>query len=154
MKTLLLALVLLVPTLARADCSSDQNTVRKIENGVESLSQQSQITCVDRTKKIFSDCELFQWEHAWGVGTSVSCNWTERQAMDAALTYAKNGDKIEWYDTRGNKGYVVVAWTRPMSNSGVCRDIEVVKYFVGSQDKNNYIMCNGPDGRWRSFKGY
>lgn len=155
MKTLIIALALLMPSIVWAKCSSDQTTIiNRDSNGVATVSKQSQVECRDGQKNIFSDCRLEQWQHPWGIGSSVLCNWNERQAMIAALTYSSNGDKIEWYDEQGNRGYVVVAWTRPMSNAGVCRDIEMVKYYRGSQDKNNYIMCAEPDGQWKSFKGF
>ena len=154
MKTIVIVLALFLPTLSWAGCNGDQMTTRRIEaDGTETVTQQRRVDCNDRTRNVFSDCELYQWQHQWGTGTSVSCNWSERQARDVALTYAKNGDKIEWYDPKGGKGYIVVAWTRPMTEQGICRDIEMVKYYIGSMEKNNYIMCMGPDGNWRGFKG-
>lgn len=153
MKTIIMVLALMVPTLSWANCSSDQNTTRTIENGVETINKQSQITCRDGQREIFSDCELYQWQHKWGKGSAVSCNWTEHQAMNTALQHAPDGLKVEWYDNRGNKGYTVIAWTRPMSEAGPCRDIEMVRYTTGSMQKNTYIMCQSRNGTWQAFKG-
>ena len=83
MKTLFLLLALLMPSLSHANqCSTEKVIIKKIDaNGQEIISQESRQICREANRDVFSDCEMYQWKHRWGTGTSVSCNWSERQAM-------------------------------------------------------------------------
>jgi hypothetical protein len=157
MKTLFLLLALLIPSLSHANqCSTEKVIIKKIDaNGQEIISQESRQICREANRDVFSDCEMYQWKHRWGTGTSVSCNWSERQAMETALTHAPDGFKIEWYDQANRaKGYTVVSWTRPLSDQGWCRDIEMVRYYSNSMSKNTYIMCHSEGRGWQSFRGH
>jgi hypothetical protein len=151
----LIAISLLLPIWVFAQGIDRVTETEKviIKDG-DNISVRSSVYKQERNREVFSDCEMRQWTHAWGVGTKVSCNWSEREAMNAALTHAPDGFKIEWYDdVKRQSGYTVVAWTRPMSDAGQCRDVEVVKQYTGSIDKQTYIMCyNG--NRWQNYKGY
>jgi hypothetical protein len=143
--------------IAKAEkCSTERTIIKKLSpDGVELVSEESRQVCKENNKDVFSDCEMYQWRHNWGKGTSVSCNWTEKQAMQAALDHAPDGLKVEWYDnSKGAKGYTVVSWTRPLSNQGWCRDIEMVKHHRSYLDKNTYIMCFSEGRGWQSFSGH
>jgi len=149
--------VILAPNLAYAkQCSTERVIIKKIDaEGKEIVSEERRQVCQEGDKDVFSDCEMYQWKHRWGVGAAVSCNWSEQQAMETALTHAPDGLKIEWYDqARRAKGYTVVSWTRPLSNQGWCRDIEMVRYHVNSLNKNTYTMCHSEGRGWQGFRGH
>ncbi len=157
MKNFLLAIVLVLPIqVLAADCNNDSFTTRILEaDGTEKVIKESKTYCKDGSKTVFDECELYQWRHRWGAGTSVSCNWNERKAIETALTHAPDGFKVEWYDNKNDtKGFAVVSWSRPLSNAGWCRDIVVAKYRSSSIDRSNYIMCWGQDQKWQVYKGY
>jgi hypothetical protein len=158
MKTLLFFLIMSVlPSVALANqCSTERVIIKKIDaDGREILSEERRQVCQEKNTDVFSDCEMYQWRHSWGTGAAVSCNWTERQAMETALTHAPDGLKVEWYDQAKNaKGYTVVSWTRPLSDQGSCRDIEMVRFKSNSLNKNTYIMCSTNGRGWQSFRGH
>lgn len=149
----LIVLALLFPIWAQAQ-SKDKvcETERIITKEDGRVSEERRVVCKERTREVFSDCERFQWQTRYGVGNSVSCNWSEREAMDTALTHAQDGVKVEWYDNN-KRGYIVVAWTRPPSQSGLCRDIVRVRYNGSAMEKNMYIMCYNEDRGWQGFQG-
>lgn len=158
MKKILIGLALaLVSNLSLANqCSTERTIIKKIgPDGSEIVSEERKQVCQEKERDVFSDCEMFQWKHNWGTGVAVSCNWSEQQAMQTALSHAPDGMKVEWYDDRKNaKGYTVVSWTRPLSNQGWCRDIEMVRYYSNSLNKNNYVMCYNAGRGWQSFRGH
>lgn len=152
----LIVLALLVPMWAQAQVQERMcETERVITKEDGRVSEERRVICKDQTKEVFSDCERYQWKTLWGIHNSIACNWKEREAMDAALTHAPNGVKIEWYDvSRNDRGYIVVVWTRPPTQSGLCRDIIRVRYSGNVPETDNYIMCNQGAGRgWQAFKG-
>lgn len=155
MKKFLLLALFVLPLKAFADCNTENFTTRILEaDGTERVVQEKKTYCQDSTKTVFDECEMFQWKHKWGTGTSVSCNWSENQAMQTALTHAPDGFKIEWYDVKNNtKGYTVVSWSRPLSNAGWCREVVKAKYYNGSVNKLSYTMCYGNE-KWYVYKGY
>jgi hypothetical protein len=152
----LIALLLLVPTLTFAqgrEYISETERTTIINNGL--VSSQVSTYRKEGTREWYDDCEMREWNTPWGKGTELRCNWTERQAMETALTHAPDGLKVEWYDQAKNaKGYTVVSWTRPLSDQGWCRDIEMVRFKSNSLNKNTYIMCFTNGRGWQSFRGH
>jgi hypothetical protein len=157
-KLFVLSLLMFLPSFSYANnnCSTERVIIKKIDSsGQEIVSEERRQVCKERNKDVFDDCEMYQWKHQWGVGAAVSCNWSEREAMQTALTHAPDGLKIEWYDNaQRSKGYTVVSWTRPLSDQGWCRDIEMVRYYSNSLNKNTYTMCYKEGRGWQSFRGH
>lgn len=151
----LLVLALLLPLWANAQVQERVcETERVITKEDGKVSEERRVVCKDETREVFSDCERFQWNSPWGKGNSIACNWNERNAMNAALTHAPNGVKVEWYDIKRNeRGYIVVVWTRPPTQSGTCRDIIRVRYSGNVPETDNYIMCYDNGRGWMPFKG-
>lgn len=151
----LIVLFMLLPLWGHAQVKERVcETERVITKEDGRVLEERRIVCKDQTKEIFSDCERGQWNSPWGVGNVISCNWNEREAMNATLTHAPNGVKVEWYDNvNGKRGYWVVAWTRPQTQSGTCRDIVRVLYNGAVPESTIHIMCYD-SGRqaWVAFK--
>ncbi len=152
----LILLLLLTPIWAQAQSTDRVCEIERVitkEDG--KVTEERRQVCKEKTREIFSDCERYQWNTQWGTHNAVSCNWTESQAMNAALTHATDGVKIEWYDNvRNTKGYTVVTWTRPPTEAGMCRDILRVRKYPGNFEKENFTMCLTRDRGWQSFRGY
>lgn len=144
---------MLLPLWAQAQVKERVcETERVITKEDGRVTEERRVVCKDQTKEVFSDCERYQWNTQYGTHYSVSCNWPEREAMNAALTYAPNGVKIDWYN--GNqRGYFIVSWTRPLTQSGLCRDLVRVRYSGNVPETDNYIMCHDSGRGWMSFKG-
>jgi surface antigen len=156
-KLIVFTAMLMTSSVALAtQCSTERTIIKKIApDGSEIVSEERNQVCKEKNKDVFSDCEMYQWKHSWGKGVAVSCNWSERQAMETALTHAPDGMKVEWYDaSKNSKGYTVVSWTRPLSDQGWCRDIEMVRQYSNSLNKNSYIMCYSTGRGWQSFRGH
>lgn len=156
MRYLIVLALLLLPICAQAqgkDRSCETERIITKEDG--RVSEERRVVCKERTREVFQDCERYQWTTQWGTHSSVSCNWTEQEAMTAALTSAPDGVKVEWYDNvKNTKGYVVVVWTRPPTQSGMCRDIERVRKYAGAFEKDPFTMCYNQNRGWETFRGY
>lgn len=152
----LIVLALLVPLWAQAQgkdrISETEQTIIK-DNDTVTVERRTYTKEGDR--EAFQECDRYQWKTQWGVHNQISCdNWTERQAMNDTLTYAPNGVKVEWRDNqRRERGYFVVIWTRPPTQSGMCRDIVRVRYSGNVPESDNYIMCYNNGRGWQAFKG-
>lgn len=154
----LLALVLLMPAVAWANCTSEttEKTVTKTiqPNGRELVNTESTYVCKNGKREVFSNCKTYQWNTFLGeTNTSKSCSeWNEREATDTALNYARDGVIIEWIDTRGKFKGSIIAWTLPRSNDGECRQIVVSKDYGSSLDNTVRIMCYQEGRGWQYWR--
>jgi hypothetical protein len=150
--TLFILLLFTSPVIGQSyDISRTEKTII-IDNGL--VSTQISSFKKEGTREWYDTCEQYEWNTPWGKGSSVKCNWSEQQAMETALNHAPNGLKVEWFDRdKRAQGYVVISWSRPLSNQGWCRHIEMVRQYSNSTDKNTHIMCPSSNG-WQRFRGH
>lgn len=151
----LATLVLLLPLWAFAQSSVKESERTIIKNG-DNITVESRQRIQERNRTTFSDCELYQWKQAHGTGTMVRCNWSENDAMKAALTDADDGVIVEWYDelTRRKGSYTALTML-PSNDCPLGRELVARVKYSGAVERSVYTMCyNQATGRWHNFKGY
>jgi hypothetical protein len=156
----IIVLAALLPFYAHADskdrtCENERVIIKRIDaTGNEQVTEESRKVCKERTREVFSDCERYQWNHQWGQTNVISCNWSEYEAMQAALTYAPDGVKIEWYDSGKNTKGSFIAWTLAPTQSGQCRKLLRSRKFPGAVEEDIDTRCHNQNTGWQSFRRY
>jgi hypothetical protein len=158
----LLVVLMLLPSLALAQgrdrvFETDTSTTIELDsNGNKSsVRKERNIYQKEGARETYSNCEKYQWNSPWQLGTKVECNWSERDAIEVGLTSALDGFKIEWYNpTNRTRGEVIVAHTLPQTQQGWCRIILVGRYNGNIIERTPYTMCFNEGRGWRNFSGH